>query len=59
MTLFVEEFFSANLKWVAGGLFVGAMIALIGGLFSFLREVYLATHVVRIDLARFRERGDL
>ena len=59
VTLFVEEFFSANLKWVAGGLFVGAMIALIGGLFSFLREVYLATHVVRIDLARFRERGDL
>jgi len=59
VTLFVEEFFSANLKWVAGGLFVGAMIALIGGLFSFLREVYLATRVVRIDLERFRERGDL
>ena len=59
VTLFVEEFFSANLKWAAGGLFVGAMIALIGGLFSFLLEVYLATRVVRIDLERFRERGDL
>jgi hypothetical protein len=32
------------------------MIALIGGLFSFLREVYLATHVVRIDLAKFTTR---
>jgi len=57
VTLFVEEFFSANLKYIAGALFVCAMIALIGGLFSFLREVYLATHVVRIDLARFRQRS--
>jgi Na+/melibiose symporter-like transporter len=53
VTLFVEEFFSANLKWVAGVLFVGAMFALIGGLFSFLREVYLATHMLRIDIDRF------
>jgi hypothetical protein len=53
VTLFVEEFFSANLKWVAGVLFVCAMFALIGGLFSFLREVYLATHMLRIDIDRF------
>ena len=53
VTLFVEEFFAANLKWVAGVLFVCAMFALIGGLFSFLREVYLATHMLRIDMARF------
>jgi mannose/fructose/N-acetylgalactosamine-specific phosphotransferase system component IIC len=58
VTLFVEEFFSANLKWVAGVLFVGAMLALIGGLFSFLREVYLAMHVVRIEFGRFRQRSD-
>jgi len=53
VTLFVEEFFSTNLRWLAGGLFVAAMFALIGGLTSFLREVYLATHTLRIDMARF------
>jgi hypothetical protein len=58
VTLFVEEFFSANLKWLAGGLFVCAMLALIGGLFSFLREVYLATSVVRFDIAKFDDQHD-
>lgn len=53
VALFVEEFFSTNLRWLAGGLFVSAMFALIGGLTSFLREVYLATHTLRIDMARF------
>lgn len=47
-TLFVEEFFGADLKWVAGVLFVAAMLALIGGLSSFLREVSLATYHWRI-----------
>jgi hypothetical protein len=51
MTLFVEEFTSARVKWTAGGLFVLAMMSLIGGLFSFLREVYLATLSIRIDIA--------
>jgi hypothetical protein len=50
--LFVEEFFAANLRWLAGALFVSSMVALIGGLASFLREVYLATHL-RIDPDRF------
>ena len=58
VTLFVEEFFSTNLKWLAGALFVCAMLALIGGLFSFLREVYLATSVVRFDLAKFDDQSD-
>ena len=53
VTLFVEEFFARNLKWLAGALFVLAMLSLIGGLTCFLREVYLATHTVRIDLRRF------
>jgi hypothetical protein len=56
VTLFVEEFFSTNLKWLAGALFVCAMLALIGGLFSFLREVYLATSVVRFDIAKFDDQ---
>jgi Protein of unknown function (DUF2721) len=53
-TLFVEAFFSTNLKWFAGALFVGAMISLIGGLGCFLREVYVSTHTVRIILAKYR-----
>jgi Protein of unknown function (DUF2721) len=53
VVLFVEEFFGADLKWLAGALFVGAMVALIGGLTCFMREVYLATHTTSVDLARF------
>ena len=47
-TLFIEEFFATDLKWVAGAIFVAVMVALIGGLFSFLREVSLATYNWRI-----------
>jgi len=53
VTLFFEEFFGTDLKWLAGAQFVGAMIALLGGLSSFLREVYLATHTGRIEAERF------
>jgi hypothetical protein len=53
VALFFEEFSSTSLRGVAGALFVAAMIALIGGLGCFLREVYLATHTTTIDLARF------
>ena len=51
--LFIEAFFSADLKWLAGVLFVGVMVALIGGLGCFLREVYVATQTVRIMSAKF------
>jgi hypothetical protein len=47
-TLFIDAFLSANLRWLVGALFVISMIVLIGGLVSFLREVYLATHTLRI-----------
>ena len=50
VTLFVDEFFTASLRWLAGALFVGAMVAVIFGLVCFLREVYLATHTVIFDL---------
>ena len=53
VTLFFEEFFGADLRWFAGAQFVGAMFALLGGLSSFLREVYLATHTGRIEAERF------
>lgn len=53
VALFVEEFFQRDLKWLAGALFVVAMVALICGLTCFLREVYLATHTTVVDVARF------
>jgi hypothetical protein len=52
VTLFVEEFAAANMRWLAGALFVGAMVAVICGLVCFLREVYLATHTMSIDVAK-------
>ena len=54
VTLFFEEFFGTDLKWLGGALFVAVMIALIGGLTAFLREVYLATHASRIDTETFQ-----
>jgi len=54
VTLFFEEFLRTNLKWFAGAQFVAAMIALLAGLSTFLREVYLATHTGRIEAERFR-----
>jgi hypothetical protein len=53
VALFVEEFFATNLQWLAGALFVGAMVAVICGLVCFLREVYLATHTISIDHTLF------
>ena len=50
-TLFVEALLGLPLKWVAGVLFLLSMLALISGLGAFLREVYLATHVVRLRRA--------
>ena len=52
-TLFFEEFFRTDLRWLAGALFVSVMVALVAGLTCFLREVYLATHSIRIDADRF------
>jgi Protein of unknown function (DUF2721) len=54
VTLFAEELFPTSLAWLASCLFVAAMLLLICGLACFLREVYLATHLTAIDLARFK-----
>jgi hypothetical protein len=53
VTLFAEEFFATNLKWLGSAFFVAAMLALIGGLTCFMREVYLATHTISFDPLRF------
>jgi len=54
VTLFIEEFLGANLKWLAGAQFIAAMIALIAGLSCFLAEVYIATHASHIDAQSFK-----
>lgn len=51
--LFADAFFATSLKWLAGSLFVAAMLAVSAGLVCFLREVYLATHTTTIDFSRF------
>jgi hypothetical protein len=48
--LFIEVMLDVPLKWLIGGLFTGATLALIAGLALFLREVHLATRSVRIPV---------
>lgn len=49
MTLFVEEYLGASLKWLAGVQFIAAMVSVIAGLSCFMAEVYIATHTSHID----------
>jgi len=53
VTLFADGFVGVSVRWLAGSLFVGAMVAVICGLVCFLREVYLATHTTYIDFKRY------
>ncbi len=49
VTLFVAALMDVSgSRWIAG-LFIAAMLALIGGLIVFLREIFIATASVRID----------
>jgi hypothetical protein len=49
VTLFVAALLNVSgSRWIAG-LFIAAMLALIGGLVVFLREIFIATASVRID----------
>lgn len=45
--LFVGAFLAVDLSKVIGGLFVIAMLAFVGALVQFLREIYLATETLR------------
>jgi hypothetical protein len=53
VTLFIEEFLGADLKWLAGAQFIGTMLSVIAGLSCFLAEVYIATHASHIDVLAF------
>jgi len=47
-TLFIDAFFGTRLRWVVGMQFIVSMFILVFGLACFLREVYFATHSLRI-----------
>ena len=46
--LFIDALLGTQLRWAVGFFFFLAMLALISGLVFFLKEVYLATHTLRI-----------
>ena len=48
MVLFASAFWGSDYRALVAGLFIAAMIALIGGLIFFMREIYLATSSLRI-----------
>lgn len=50
-TLFVGSVLGADLSGVIALLFIGAMLALIAGLLSFLREITLATSSIHVSLS--------
>ena len=59
MTLFVAALMDVSAsRWIAG-LFVLAILALIGGLLSFLQEIFVATSTVRIDPPQDRVPANL
>jgi hypothetical protein len=58
VSLFLEVLLELRLKWLIGGLFMIATLALVVGLSYFVREVHLATRTVRIPMQRTRPEGD-
>ncbi|HTT08575.1 MAG TPA: DUF2721 domain-containing protein [Gammaproteobacteria bacterium] len=44
--LFLDSFLTVNISSIIAGLFIAAMLALIGGLLCFLREVAVATRTL-------------
>jgi hypothetical protein len=49
---FAEHFFGFEIRGLIGGLFIAAMLSLIGGLIAFLREVFVAVRTLSIGLPR-------
>lgn len=49
---FAEHFFGFEIKGLIAGLFIAAMLSLIGGLLAFLREVFIAVRSLSIGLPR-------
>jgi hypothetical protein len=49
---FAAHLFGFDIQGVVGGLFIAAMLALIGGLIAFLREVFIAVRSLSIRFPR-------
>jgi hypothetical protein len=47
---FIEHFFNFEIRGLIGGLFILAMLALIGGLLAFLREVFIAVRSLNFSV---------
>lgn len=58
IALFGSAVLDLNAGYEIAGLFVLAMLALIGGLVSFLQEIFIATTTVRIELPKDRVPDD-
>lgn len=59
MTLFVSALVDiSESRWIAG-LFIVAMLALVGGLIAFLQEIFIATATVRIDPPQDRDSREV
>jgi len=56
--LFLEALIDLNLKWLIGALFMSSTIALVIGLAYFLREVQVATRMLRISYLAKTESPD-
>jgi hypothetical protein len=56
VSLFLGALLDLNLAFLIAGLFIVAMLSIIGGLLLFLREIFVATRTLRIGLrdGRFR-----
>jgi hypothetical protein len=56
VSLFLGALLNLNLAFLIAGLFIVAMLSIIGGLLLFLREIFVATRTLRIGLrdGRFR-----
>jgi uncharacterized membrane protein (DUF485 family) len=53
VSLFIESFLATPVRWAAGAFFVLALLAVVGGLLNFLREVYMATEATAIEHDRW------
>jgi hypothetical protein len=50
VVLFLGESFGFRVAWLVDALFIAAMLAFIGAILCFLREVFVATRALRIGL---------
>lgn len=53
-TAFIEYFFGFEIRGLIGGLFIAAMLSLIGGLVAFLREIFIAVRSLSVGFSPWK-----